>query len=119
MPLRLSPTLRQACRIRGSRRTPKARPPTASTSSQRRASDQRMTGWMVMASVEADAGIYPHVGEVGEDQADDVEQRADEDHRPHHGEVLGVDGVDGVAAEAGDAEEGFCEQAAQEKQGNH
>ena len=53
---------------------------------------------------------------VGEDQADDVEHRADEHHRPHHREVLRVDGVDRVAAQARNREEGFHQQAAHEQQ---
>ena len=53
------------------------------------------------SSLEPDPRIDHGVGNVGEDQPDDVEQRTDEDHRAHDGEVLRGDRVDGVAAQPG------------------
>src|SRR5579859_4849505 len=69
-------------------------------------------------SLQSYARVRNRVGDIGEDQADDVQHRAQEHHGADDGEVLIVDGLDGVTAEPRYGEERFGDQTAEEQQGN-
>src|SRR5688500_5410754 len=90
----------------------------AATSSHISQSVWSITGIMAAGrpSLESDARVDQGVRDIGQEQPDDVEQRADENHRAHYTEVLRANGVYGVAPEPLYDEEGFRDQAAQEQQ---
>jgi hypothetical protein len=56
-----------------------------------------------------------NVGDVRQQVGDDVQQRPEEHHRVHDGEVLAADGLDHVGPEARDAEERLEHDGAEER----
>ncbi len=72
-----------------------------------------------MALAQPHARIDQRVGDVGQDQPQDVQHRTEEHHGAHDGEVLRVDRVDGVTAKAGNSEERLHDEAAGEQQRDH
>src|SRR5690606_36454873 len=110
-------TWRQPLAMVGSRRSRHTWKSTPANARKTKASVQRSTN-LGMTSLETDTGIGQGVGHIGQDQPDDVEGRPQKDHGSHDGKVLRVDGIDGLAAQTGNAEEGFCDEASHEQQGN-
>ena len=51
--------------------------------------------------VETNPGIGPGIGDVGENQTHDVEDRADKHHAAHNGKILGPDRIQHITAKAG------------------
>lgn len=63
------------------------------------------------ASSESDARIHPGINDIGSNQADDVGEGAEKNHRAYDGKVLCPQSVDRIAPQTGNAEEAFHNEA--------